>query len=306
MDAVSDNKDVGEERGVVRRPSGLGRGLSSLLGEVVRDESVGGGGSGNNGIQSVGVAEMDPHPEQPRRHFDENALSDLAASIAAKGVLQPIVVRPMAGRYQIVAGERRWRAAQRAGLTQVPVIVRQFNDGETLEVALLENIQRQDLNAIEEAEGYRRLIGDYGHSAEALGRLVHKSRSHVANLLRLLDLPEPVRDAVATGEISMGHARAIATADDPESLSRDVIAKGLSVRQTEALMKDRRPRRAPASRTRAPQADADIEALERQLGDVTGLKVRIVHGVDGGSVSLAYGSLDQLDMICQRLSGEAI
>lgn len=292
-----------EERAPVKRPSGLGRGLSSLLGEVAREEPVSGDTRG--GVQLLPVAQIDPHPEQPRRRFDEDALDELAASIAARGLLQPIVVRPVGARYQIVAGERRWRAAQRAGIEQVPVIVRDFDDAATLEVALLENIQRQDLNAIEEAEGYRRLIGEYGHSQEALGRLVHKSRSHVANLLRLLDLPDGVRDAVADGRLSMGHARAIATAPDPQSLARHVISRGLSVRQTEALMQSGRPRRT-RSRAADPASNGDIEALERQLGDMTGLNVRISHAANGGSVTLSYSTLDQLDMICQRLSGEII
>ena len=296
---------VAEDRTPPRRPHGLGRGLSSLLGEVVREEPV---AADRGGTQLIAIGELDAHPGQPRRHFDEDALDELAASIVARGLLQPIVVRQRSGRYQIVAGERRWRAAQRAKLTQVPVIVREFNDAETLEVALLENIQRQDLNAIEEADGYRRLIAEYGHSAEALGRLVNKSRSHVANLLRLLDLPALVRDAVAQGQLSMGHARAIATAPDPAALAQQVIAKGLSVRQTEALMQDARPKRRNGARNPAKtaDADADIQALERQLADITGLKVRITHGADGGAVNLVYGSLDQLDMICKRLSGEAI
>ena len=297
---------VADERTPLRRPQGLGRGLSSLLGEVPRDEPV---PADRGGVQMVAIAELHPHPDQPRRHFDPDALDELAASISARGLLQPIVVRQRNGRFQIVAGERRWRAAQRAGLTQVPVIVREFDDAETLEVALLENIQRQDLNAIEEADGYRRLIAEYGHSAEALGKLVNKSRSHVANLLRLLDLPEPVRDAVAQGQLSMGHARAIVTADDPAALAQQVIAKGLSVRQTEALMQGTRaPKRRASSRgaAKTSDTDGDIQALERQLGDMTGLKVRITHGADGGSVTLAYGSLDQLDMICKRLSGETI
>lgn len=294
-----------DDRAVLRRPSGLGRGLSSLLGEVPREEPA---APNEGGVQRVPVASIDAHPDQPRRHFDEAALNDLAASITARGLLQPIVVRARGGRYQIIAGERRWRAAQIAKLDEIPVIVREFDDGETLEVALLENIQRQDLNAIEEAEGYRRLINDYGHSQEALGKLVHKSRSHIANLLRLLDLPDAVRDAVAQGQLSMGHARAIATADNPEALSHDVIARGLSVRQTEALMKGARPSRERVKRASPKLAavDPDIEALERQLGDMTGLKVRITNGSDGGAVNLVYASLDQLDMICQRLSGETI
>lgn len=294
---------MSDERAGAKRPSGLGRGLSSLLGEVSREEPIAVAGRG--GVLLIAVAEIDANPDQPRRHFDEDALEELAASITARGVLQPIVVRSRAGRYQVIAGERRWRAAQRARLAQIPVIVREFDDAEILEVALLENIQRQDLNAIEEAEGYRRLIREYGHNQEALGRLVHKSRSHVSNMLRLLDLPEAVRDLVATGKLSMGHARAIATAPDPLGLAADIVAKGLSVRQAEALMQAARPRK-PRARTAARGPDADIEALERQLGDMTGLKVRISHGHDGGSVSLSYASLDQLDMICQRLSGETI
>jgi len=296
---------VAEDRSPPKRPHGLGRGLSSLLGEVIGSEPV---AADRGGVQLIAIGEIDAHPGQPRRHFDEDALDELAASIVARGLLQPIVVRQKSGRYQIVAGERRWRAAQRAELTQVPVIVREFSDAETLEVALLENIQRQDLNAIEEADGYRRLIAEYGHSAEALGRLVNKSRSHVANLLRLLDLPLPVRDAVAHGQLSMGHARAIATADDPSALAQQVIAKGLSVRQTEALMQGTRPKRRSTGRIspKGAGADGDIQALERQLGDMTGLQVRITHGPEGGSVNLAYASLDQLDMICKRLSGEAI
>lgn len=297
-----------DDRAVSRRPSGLGRGLSSLLGEVARPDAKAGGG---DGPLMLAVSDIDSHPDQPRRHFDDAALDELAASIAARGVLQPIVVRQRAGRFQIIAGERRWRAAQRAGLKQVPVVIRAFDDAETLEVALLENIQRQDLNAIEEAEGYRRLIGEFGHNQEALGKLVNKSRSHVANLLRLLDLPQAVRTAVAEGALSMGHARAIATADDPQALAEQVIARGLSVRQTEALMQAARPRKVGAvgKATKSPPVsapDADIEALERQLGDMTGLKVRIAHSAEGGSVNLTYASLDQLDMICQRLSGEVI
>ena len=297
---------MSDERTIAKRPSGLGRGLSSLLGEVAREEPVAGGARG--GVSLIAVGDIDAHPGQPRRHFDDAALDELAASISARGLLQPIVVRPVGKRFQIVAGERRWRAAQRAQLAQVPVIVRDFNDAETLEVALLENIQRQDLNAIEEAEGYRRLIREYSHSQEALGKLVHKSRSHVANLLRLLDLPVGVREAVADGRLSMGHARAIATAPDPEATAQQVMARGLSVRQAEALMKSARTAKPGKQANPAKDADAggDIEALERQLGDMTGLVVKIAHAAQGGTVTLTYATLDQLDMICQRLSGELI
>ncbi len=186
------------------------------------------------------------------------------------------------------------------------MIVREFDDVETLEVAILENIQRQDLNAIEEAEAYKRLMDEFGHTQEALGRLVHKSRSHVANLLRLLDLPQPVRSMVAAGELSMGHARALIPADDAEALAEEVVRRDLSVRDTEKLVRSSKPRASAPSRGSAGAFNADIEALERQLGDMLGLRVKITHRPDGGLVALSYSSLDQLDMICQRLSGERI
>jgi ParB family chromosome partitioning protein len=289
-----------------RRPSGLGRGLSALLGDVAQEAPVSGGGPARGGVQMMPVSSIEPHLDQPRRHFDEAALDELAASIEARGLIQPIVVRPHGHRYQIVAGERRWRAAQKARLHEIPVVVRDFSDSETLEVALLENIQRQDLNAIEEAEAYQRLVDEYGHTQEALARIVNKSRSHVANLLRLLDLPESVRKLVVSGELSMGHARALVTAIDPEGLAQEVVAKGLSVRDTEKRAKFGKPGRERQGRLRYKSASADIDALERQLGDLLGLTVRITHKPDGGSVALHYSSLDQLDMICQRLSGERI
>ncbi len=295
-----------------RRPSGLGRGLSALLGEVAREEpvSASGGTGPRAGIQMVAVSDLAPHPEQPRRHFDDAALDELASSIAKRGVIQPIVVRPLGTGYQIVAGERRWRAAQRAHIHQVPVIVRDFEDSEALEIALIENIQREDLNAIEEAEAYRKLATEFGHSQEALGKLVSKSRSHIANLLRLLDLPARVRDWVADGQLQMGHARALITAPNPESLAEQVIRRGLSVRETENLAREAKPGGARNPSGGGGQqgggGDADIEALERQLGDLLGLKVRIQHQLKSGTVTLGYNSLDQLDMICQRLSGEKI
>lgn len=297
----------------VARKTGLGRGLSALLGEIEAEAPVSpahdpgmprGSVAEAAGIRLVGVAELRPHPGQPRRHFDDNAIQELARSIAARGLLQPIIVRPHAGHLQIVAGERRWRAAQVAGIHQVPVIVREIPDEQVLEIALLENIQRQDLNAIEEAEAYQRLIVEYGHTQETLGQLVHKSRSHVANLLRLLELPGAVREAVADGRLSMGHARALVTAKDAEALMARVLTRGLSVRQTEALA---RQAKAPAVRARGGKGkDPDLAALERQLGDLLGLGVRIAHGPKGGSVTLDYSTLDQLDLICQRLSGGGI
>jgi len=288
-----------------RRPGGLGRGLSALLGEVEREQPIAAGAERPEGVRLVAVADVRPHPAQPRRHFDEAALDELAESIAERGVLQPIVVRRTDAGYQIVAGERRWRAAQKARLHEIPALVRELSDTETLEIAIIENVQRQDLNAIEEAEAYQRLSTEFGHSQEALGKLVHKSRSHVANLLRLLDLPREVRDQVASGALSMGHARALITAKDPAGLADEVIRRDLSVRDTERLAREAKPGAARAKKPR-PAPDADIAALERQLGDLLGLGVRIAHGEGGGTVTLAYSTLDQLDMICQRLSGERI
>jgi ParB family chromosome partitioning protein len=228
-------------------------------------------------------------------------------------VLQPILLRPNGDGYEIVAGERRWRAAQRARLHSIPAIVREIDTAATAELALIENIQREDLNAIEEAEGYRQLIERHGHSQDGVARLVHKSRSHVANLLRLLDLPESVRQALLNGEISMGHARAVAAAPDPEELTREIVAKGLSVRQAEDRAKQEKQLPGPGSdigrasaRNSAKAVDADRVALERQLGEMLGVKVQVTHKGQGGSVALHYSSLDQLDMICQRLSGEPI
>jgi len=285
--------------------SGLGRGLNALLGDMAREEPVGRSEAASPGLRTLPVGSLSPHPGQPRRHFDEVALEELATSIAARGLIQPIVVRPHGKGYQIVAGEQRWRAAQRARLHEVPVIVRDFDDAETLEVALVENIQRQDLNAIEEAEAYHRLIGDFGHTQEMLGKLVHKSRSHIANLLRLLDLPRPVQELVVDGELSMGHARALIGAPEVEKLVDQVIAKGLSVRETERLARSAKPD--PRARPGGDGGrDADLAALERQLADVLGLSVRIAHSAKGGSLTLSYATLDQLDLICQRLSGERI
>jgi ParB family chromosome partitioning protein len=257
---------------------------------------------------------IQPHPEQPRRHFDDGALAELADSIGKRGVIQPIIVRPHGGGFQIVAGERRWRAAQRAQLHRIPAIVRDFDEAETLEIALVENIQREDLNPIEEAEAYRKLIADFQHSQEALGRLVGKSRSHIANLMRLLDLPASVQQQVVEQKLSMGHARALIGAPDCEALARTVEAKGLSVRDTEDLV--RRTKRGDSATARprtgtggagSINKDPDIAALEQHLADILGVRVDISHGEGaGGTLSLRYSTLDQLDMLCQRLSGERI
>ncbi|WP_375396728.1 ParB/RepB/Spo0J family partition protein [uncultured Sphingomonas sp.] len=291
----------------IARPAGLGRGLNALLGDIVR-EPEGPDGETMEGIRMMAVGALTPQPGQPRRAFDDAALEELARSIAARGMLQPIVVRPMGKTFQIVAGERRWRAAQKAHLHEVPVIVHNLDDAETFEIALLENIQRQDLTAIEEADAYKRLIDEFGHTQEALAKLVHKSRSHIANLLRLLELPRTVQMLLAEGRLDMGHARALIGAPDVERLANDVVARGLSVRETERLA---RQAKAPAgnesARKRGGSAvDADIAALERQLADLIGLSVRISHADQGGSVSISYSTIDQLDMICQRLTGEPI
>ncbi|MEO1169367.1 MAG: ParB/RepB/Spo0J family partition protein [Pseudomonadota bacterium] len=288
-----------------KKPSGLGRGLSALMGEVEKESPIN-AAPDEGAVQLLPVGKIAPHPDQPRRHFDDEALGELARSIEARGMIQPIVVRPHGAEFQIVAGERRWRAAQRAQLHQVPVIVRDFDDAETLEIALVENIQREDLNAIEEAEAYKRLIEDFGHSQAALARLVHKSRSHVANLLRLLDLPDAVRGMVVSRELDMGHARAIISAPDAEALARLIAAQGLSVREAEALARRAKPGSGPSARKATKERDADIVALERQLSEAIGLKVAIDHDGKGGVVGIAYKSLDQLDLICQRLSGETI
>lgn len=293
---------TGKKAPARKKPSGLGRGLSSLLGEVEKEAPVSGPAPDDGAVQMLPVTQIAPHPDQPRRHFDEEALGELAKSIEARGVIQPLVVRPKGRKYELVAGERRWRAAQKARLHDVPVIVRDFDDAETLEIALVENIQREDLNAIEEAEAYKKLIEDFGHSQAALARLVHKSRSHVANLLRLLDLPEGVRTMVVEGVLDMGHARAIISAPDPASLARRIVDEGLSVRAAESLAREAKPsnRKSPA-----PERDADILALERRLRDALGVPVRIDHKGQGGSVKLDYKTLDQLDMICLRLSGSS-
>ena len=290
-----------------RTARGLGKGLSALLGEAPPPASAS-EASAKGGVREVEIARIRPNPNQPRSHFDEDALAELADSIAERGVLQPILLRPNGQEaFEIIAGERRWRAAQRAGLHVIPAVVRDgVDEEETAELALIENIQREDLNAIEEAEGYRQLINRYGHTQEAIAQIVHKSRSHVANLLRLLDLPEFVRQSLMRGDINMGHARAVAAAPDPEELTREIVRKGLSVRQAEARAK--RAKKGPGELVldKSRAIDPDLAALERQLGDMLGVKVQVSHKGQGGTVALHYSSLEQLDMICQRLTGEPI
>lgn len=256
------------------------------------------------------IEQLHPNPDQPRRTFDEDHLSDLAASIAQKGIIQPLIVRPdpqRPGAFQIVAGERRWRAAQRAGLHEVPVVLRNFDDTEVLEVAIIENIQRSDLNAIEEALGFRQLMDRFGHTQEQLSTVLGKSRSHVANLMRLLKLPEEVQEMLRQGTLSAGHARALINAVDPLALAKRVVAAGLSVRETERLAKtggsELRPKGRDASASKS-EKDADTRALEGDLSATLGLTVSIDHGAagDGGHLAIRYRSLDDLDRLCQLLS----
>lgn len=296
-----------------KRPTGLGRGLSALLGEIEREAPVAVDGStaAPDGVRLVDVGRLSPLPNQPRKTFNEDALDELASSIKLRGLLQPIVVRDPHhdGHYQIVAGERRWRAAQRAQLHQVPVIVKEFDDTTALEIAIIENVQREQLNAWEEGEAYRRLVDEHGHTQDALAKIVGKSRSHVANLMRLRNLPLTVHQWLVDGQLSMGHARALLNSEDPEGVARQVVARGLSVRDTERLVKKAKgpPRERNGAKAGGRRdGDPDLLALERQLSDMLGLKVTINHEARSGTMTLAYSSLEQLDMICQRLSGEPI
>lgn len=306
-----------------KRPTGLGRGLNALLGEVGREEPLvrGDGGTAGQGgtvtgLRSLPLADIRPHPGQPRRYFDEEALDDLARSISQRGVIQPVIVRPRkGGGYELVAGERRWRAAQRARLHEIPAIIRELSDPDTFALALIENIQREDLNPVEEAEAYQRLVGDQGYSPVEVARMVDKSRSHIANLMRLLALPQPVLKMVADRSLSMGHARALINVADAESIAAEVVDRGLSVREVEKLVRRARsdatdksdsPRRGKARAD--PGSNEDIAAVERHLEDLLGLKVKITAEANqrSGSVTVRYGNLDQLDLICQRLSGDII
>jgi len=302
-----------------KRPAALGRGLGALMGETRREEPLVADtvSTPASGLMSLAVADIEPHPAQPRRHFDEAALDELAQSIAARGVIQPVIVRPMAGgRYQLVAGERRWRAAQRARLHEIPALVRALDDREVTALALIENLQREDLNPVEEAQAYRRLSEDDGMSQAEIARLVDKSRSHVANLMRLLALPGEVLAMVSDGRLSMGHARALIGVPDPAAMAQDVLARGLSVRAVERLARkalrrgeggDATGSRA-ARRPRDPATDADIAAVQSHLEDFLGLKVTIASDGDpaSGTVTIRYRTLDQLDLICQRLTGGGI
>lgn len=279
----------------------LGRGLAALIGEIDKpaapeDRPVSADGR-------VPIEFVSPNPRNPRRHFGDVDLADLAQSIREHGVVQPVVVRPgqQAGHYEIIAGERRWRAAQRAGLTEIPVIIREVNDRVALELAIIENVQRADLNPVEEALGYQQLIDEHNYTQADLGQVIGKSRSHVANTLRLLKLPETIRDMLVDGSLSAGHARTLVTATDSEALAKRIVEEGLSVRQAEALAQQ--PQAAAKERTSAAsqEKDPDTIALEKLLTDVTGLRVSISHKEKGGELRIAYRTLDQLDELCRKL-----
>ena len=292
-----------------RKTRGLGRGLSALMADVGQ-EPVAAPSTPARPDLFVPVEKVFPNPDQPRRSFTVDQLEDLAASIKAKGIIQPLIVRARpsrAGEYEIVAGERRWRAAQMAQLHEVPVLVREFTDTEVLEVAIIENIQRADLNPVEEAMGYRQLMDKFGHTQEKLAEELGKSRSYLANLMRLLQLPDDVQKMLVEGRLSAGHARALITSEDPSGLAKKVVAGGLSVRATEALAKkktgtDKGERKKP--RVGGAEKDADTKALENDLSAAIGLPVHIDHkaGSEEGQLTINYASLDQLDEICRILS----
>mgnify|MGYP000883396562 FL=1 len=290
-----------------KRQRGLGRGLSALMADI--EQTVGASGPVNSERRNellVPIEAIHPNPDQPRRHFDADDLNDLAGSIRSKGIIQPLVVRAhpvKAGEYQIVAGERRWRASQLAQLHELPIVVREFSDLDVLEIAIIENIQRADLNPIEEAIGYRQLMDKFGHTQEQMAEALGKSRPHIANVLRLLALPEDVQALMISGSLASGHARALITAPNASELARLVVARGLSVRQTEKLVK---APKAP-SKERLPKIakDSDTRALEGDLSAALRMAVSIAHspGQEGGAITIRYKNLEQLDELCRHLAG---
>lgn len=283
--------------------SRLGRGLAALIGDVGDEvQAV----ERARGQRRVPIEFLRPNPRNPRKSFDEQDLEDLAGSIREKGIIQPILVRTLAGLadvYEIIAGERRWRAAQRAGLHEVPVLLVEAGDREALELAIIENVQRSDLNPLEEAMGYEQLIAEFQYVQADLAKIIGKSRSHVANTLRLLKLPDAVKEMISRGELTAGHARALLSLPDPESAAKRIVEKGLNVRDVERMVQeeqapDSQPAKARAART---EKDPDTRALEKALEDVLGVGVTIQHGVRGGELRLKYRTLDQLDGLCRRL-----
>jgi ParB family chromosome partitioning protein len=291
---------------------GLGRGLSALMADI-EPTTQADSSSRQRSARTLPIDQLFPNPDQPRRQFDADTLDELSRSIRSKGVIQPLIVRPRGAaenQYEIVAGERRWRAAQAAGVHEVPVVIREFSDEDVLEIAIIENIQRADLNPIEEAAGYEQLMSRFGHTQEKLAQALGKSRSHIANLLRLLTLPDVVKTAVIDGKLSAGHARALITAPDPVLLAGQIVRQGLSVRETERLVREAQNPDGPAktkggSKTSAASSkDADTKALEGDLSAAVGLKVLINHtaGKESGTVTICYDTLDDLDRICSVLS----
>ncbi len=280
--------------------SRLGRGLAALIGDAADEGAV---VERARGARLTPVEFLRPNPQNPRTQFSETELEELAQSIRERGILQPIMVRQvqnMADAYEIIAGERRWRAAQRAGLHEVPVLVVNADDRQSLEFAIIENVQRSDLNALEEAVGYDRLQGNFDYTQVDLARVVGKSRSHVANTMRLLNLPQSVKDKLHAGLLSAGHARALLSLPNAEAIAEDIVNKGLTVRDVERLGQPA-PETKAASTEDAPKKDADTRALEKALSDVTGLNVTIDHRKAGGSVIIRYNTLEQLDGLCRRL-----
>ena len=279
----------------------LGRGLAALIGDDVDREIV---MEGAAGFRRIPVELLHPNPRNPRRRFEAGVLDELVQSIRAQGVLQPLIVRPRSdGRgYEIVAGERRWRAAQRVPLHEIPVVVCEFSDGEALEIALIENVQRADLNALEEAQGYAQLIEHFGYTQQQLASCISKSRSHIANSLRLLSLPDEVKAYLESGALTAGHARTLVASAEPEALAREIIERGLSVREAERLTQSAQQGTKGKARPR-PRPDADTRDLERRLGEALGLKVQVVdRGAAGGKLTIHYRSLEQLDEVSRRLA----
>jgi len=286
--------------------SRLGRGLAALIGDV-GDESA--ALERTRSQRRVPIEFLKPNPRNPRRHFADAELDELAASIKERGIIQPILVRTARGAadsYEIIAGERRWRAAQRAGLHDVPIVLLEVSDREALELAIIENVQRADLNALEEANGYQALADEFKHSQDDIAKIVGKSRSHVTNTIRLLKLPDGVQDFIRAGKISAGHARALLGQPDPETLAQAIVAQGLSVRQAEAVVQERAAQsgKTPVRRARG-EKDADTIALEKRLSDTLGLVVTIAHRGNGGEMKIRYKTLDQLDEIIRRIEQTA-
>ncbi len=291
-----------------RERRGLGRGLSALMADidVVAEGQSAEPDTPPRAEAMVPIEKIEANPDQPRRTFTAEHLDELAESIARRGIIQPLILRQHPDKsdiYQIVAGERRWRAAQMAQLHEIPAVIRDFDDTEVLEVAIIENIQRADLNPVEEATGYRQLMDRFGHTQEKMAKALGKSRSHIANVLRLLSLPEDVRSYLAEGRLSAGHARALVATENPSELARRIVDRGLSVRETEALVR-KPPRHDRPEGPRKPEKDADTRLLESELAATLGMKVSIDRkaGERGGKLTLTYRSLEQLDELCRRLS----